>query len=168
MPPRHPSRFRVRFRFFVFVFVSPLFRFPFVVPRFPPSFSFCLFIVCFLYRLLRFSFRFPALLGGGFCYSVFFCLGATTPPPPRCLRACKSCVLPLRAVFFLAFLLFIYGIFLVFLPFSISIWASCVSSCLFLVGIMLSPRFRFLRFCCESFSIYILVQNIGPFFGSIP
>ena len=52
---------------------------------------------------------------------------------------------PLRAVFFLAFLLFIYFIFLLFLPFFGFDLDIVISSCLFLVGIMLSPRFRFLR-----------------------
>ena len=37
-----------------------------------------------------------------------------------------------------------YFSFFILFPFSISIWISFVSSCLFLVGNMLSPRFRFL------------------------
>ena len=57
------------------------------------------FSVCFLYRLVRFSFRFPALLGG-LCSFV-----SVLHPPPRCLRArkssCSPCVLS-------SFLLFIY------------------------------------------------------------
>ena len=105
-------------------------------------FSSCRFSVGFLYRLLRFSFRFPAFLDGGFCYSV---ISSRCYTPPRAACEPEVCVFPLRAVFFLALLRLIYFIFLFFLPFFLfRFWTSFVSSCLFLVGTMLSPRFRFL------------------------
>ena len=66
-----------------------LLRFFLSILRFPTSYSFCLFVlsfsVCFLYHLIRFSFRFPALLGGGSFSSV----SVLRTPPQRCLRACK-------------------------------------------------------------------------------
>ena len=88
-----------------------------------PSFflfpSFCLFVssfsVCFLYRLLRFSFRFPAFLGGGFCCSV---VSSWRYTPPRAPCEPEVCVFPLRAVFFLALLILTYSsIFILFLAF---------------------------------------------------
>ena len=71
-------------------------------------------------------------------------------PPPRSLGA-SSMRIPLACCllfkkFFLAFLMLTYFLFFFSsFPFSVSItWTSFVSSCLFLVGSMLSPRFRFL------------------------
>ena len=106
-------------------------------------------VSCTRYRLLRFYFRFPAFLGGGFCYSV---ISSRRYTPPRGTCEPEVCVFPLRAVFFLALLMLIYLHFIFSsFPFSISIWTSLVSSCLFLVGNMLSPRFRFLL--RDSFTI---------------
>ena len=57
------------------------------------------------------------------------------PREPAESRAVSPCVVDLDFFFFLV----------LFLPiFSISIWTSFVSSCLFLVGTMLSPRFPIL------------------------
>ena len=82
MPPGHPCRFPFPFPLFFF-FVYPLL---FVVLRTCSFSPFVLsFSVCFLYRLLRFSSRFPALRGGD-----YFILSRCYTPPPRCLRACKS------------------------------------------------------------------------------
>ena len=57
------------FSFFFFLFF--VFHLPFVVLRVPFPFPFCRFpfVSCTKYRLLRFSFHFPAFLGGRFCYS---------------------------------------------------------------------------------------------------
>ena len=74
--------------------------------------SFCPFVlsfsVCFLYRLLRFSFRFPAFLGGGSCYSV---ISSRRYTPPRAPCEPGVCAFPLRAVFFLAFLMLTFFFF---------------------------------------------------------
>ena len=56
--------------------------------------------VCFLYRLLRFSFLFASSLlsfGGGFCFSVISSRRSYTPPP-RAPCEPEACVRPLRAV----------------------------------------------------------------------
>ena len=68
------------------------------------------FSVCFLCRLVRFSFRFPAHLGGGFC--PFFLV--LQPPRAACEPACMR--IPL-VYCLLAFLLFIYFIFFCSFPF---------------------------------------------------
>ena len=134
------------FFFLRFIFISPFCRSP-CSPS-PSLFffrSFCPFVlsfsVCFLYRLLRFYFRIPAFLGGGFCYSV---ISSRRYTPPALLASLKYACFPL-AYCLLAFLMltYLYFCFSSF-PFSISIWTAFVSSCLFLVGTMLSPRFRFL------------------------
>ena len=91
----------------------------------------------------RFSFRFPAFLGGGFCYSVSSPRRCTHPPAllASLKYAYSPCVLSSCVVDVDLFLCFFSS----FHFFSISIWTSFVSSCLFLVGtIILSPRFRFL------------------------
>ena len=76
--------------------------------------SSCRFSVCFLYRLLRLPFRFPAFLGGGFGHSVIS--SRCYPPPPELLVSLK-CVFPLLAVFFPTCALAVYNIFPLFLPF---------------------------------------------------
>ena len=74
-----------RFRFFLSLFFSFVLSLP----------------VWFLYRLLRFYFPFPALLGGGFCYSVISSRRYTPPqrswwasrmriPLACCLLACVA------------------------------------------------------------------------------
>ena len=85
---------------FVFRFVSPS----------------CRFSVCFLYRLLRFSFSFSAFLDGRLADSVIllFRLGATPPPGAACEP--EICVNPLGAVLLLALFLLIY-LFFFFSPF---------------------------------------------------
>ena len=65
-------------------------------------------------------------------------------PPRALLVSLQVCVFPLRAVFSLALLLIYFYFFFSSFPLSISIWTLFVSCCLFLVDIMLSPRFRFL------------------------
>ena len=82
---------------------------------------------------------------------LLFRLGAT--PPPAVLASLKYAYSPcVLSFFFLALLMLIYLHFIFSsFPFSISIWTSLVSSCLFLVGNMLSPRFRFLL--RDSFTI---------------
>ena len=80
-----------------------------------------------------------------------------TPPHAPCEP--ELCVFSLRAVFFLSCVLavdlfFMTVFFLLFLLFfSISIWTSFVSFCLFLAGILLSPRFRVLLRLNYSYSI---------------
>ena len=150
---------------FVF-FPSPLCRIPcFFFVRFCPfvlSFS-----VWFLYRLLRFYFRFPDFLGGGFYHSaiiLLFRLGAT--PPPRSLRAWSMRV-PLACCLLSSFLRCWCWLILILssLPslFRFRFGHRLFSSCLFLVGTMLSPRFRFLlrlvqhMIYTSSTSIYICI-----------
>ena len=74
-----------------------------------------------------------------FCY---FASALHSPRPP-----CESevCVFPLRTVFFLALLMLTY-VFFFFLPslFRFRFGHRLFSSCIFLVGTMLSPRFLFL------------------------
>ena len=115
VPPVHPRLFPFFLRF----------SFPFCRSPFSPSFSFCRFpfVSC-----ITFAFRFPALLGGGFCSFV-----SVLHPPARGLRACKSAYSPcgLSSCFFFS------------LPslFRFRFERRFVSSFFFLVGIMLSPRF---------------------------
>ena len=113
------------------------FPFPFFFCR---SFSFSPFLFvlafpfCFLWHLFRLFF---SLACSPWRILFFFCLGAT--PHPTCLSLQVWVWLPLRAVFFLAFLLSCF-FFFSFFPFSLSI----LDVVPFLVRIMLSPRFRFL------------------------
>ena len=53
--------------------------------------------LCFLCRLLRFSFRFPAFLHGGFCNKICYFVSALRPPRVPCAH--EVCVFPLRVVF---------------------------------------------------------------------
>ena len=130
---------------FFFLFVFSLFFlsvlsfsvFPFLF-RF--VFSSCRFSVC---CIAFFAFLFSSLISL-VSDSVFllFRLGAT----PRAPCEPEVCVSLLGAVFFLAFLWLIFFIFFS-LPSLFSIfrfWTSFVSSCLFLVVILPSHRFRFL------------------------
>ena len=88
-------------------------------------------------------FRFPAFLGGGFCYSV---VSSRRYTPSALLASLKyeysPFVLSLLALLMLTYFLF-FVLFSSF-PVSISVWTLVVSSCLFRVGTMLSPRFQFL------------------------
>ena len=139
-----PFLFFLFFSFFFFVFRSILSFsvFPFLFSFFRSFYPFVLSCsVCFSYRLLRSSFCFPAFLGGGFCYSV---TSSRRYIPPAILARLKYmrillCVLS-SCVPDVVFSCFFFSSF----PFSISIWTSFVSSCLFLVGTVLSPWFRFL------------------------
>ena len=73
---------------------------------------------------------------------LLFCYFVSALHPPRLASvkyACSPCVQSL-CVFDVDFFFFFFSS----VPFPISIWTSCVSSCLFLVGTMLSPRFRYL------------------------
>ena len=106
------------FSFFFFSVLSSAFLslmsfsvFPFLF-RF--VFSYCRFSVCFLYLVLRFSFRFHAFLGDGFCYAVISSWCCTSPRAP-----CEPevCAFPLLAVFCLAFLVLNYFVFVLFLSF---------------------------------------------------
>ena len=117
VPPVHPRLFPFFLRF----------SFPFCRSPFSPSFSFCRFpfVSC-----ITFAFRFPALLGGGFCSFVSVLHPPCAAREPASLRIPFVCCL----ISFLVFLIFIYFIFLLFFFFSILIWTSFVSSCLFLVG----------------------------------
>ena len=128
IPPGHPCLFPFSFfsSFFLCLLPFPVFRFLFVL-----SFS-----VCFLYRLIRFYFRFPALLGGWLCYFV----SVLRTPPLRCLRAYMPAYSPCVLLAFLAFVICIVILFFLscFPFFSVSIWTSFVSSCLVLVGIIYS------------------------------
>ena len=58
----------------------------FVPFSFVLSFRLVVFAFCFLDRVLRFSFRFPAFLGGGFCYSV---ISSRPYHPPALLASLK-------------------------------------------------------------------------------
>ena len=111
MPPGHPCRFPFPFSFFflfLFSFFLPFLSFsvfPFLVP-----FSFVLSFRLVVFRLFRvspssLSFRFPAFLGDGLCYSV---ISSRRYPPPALLASLKYAYPPLRAVFFLAFLMLTY------------------------------------------------------------
>ena len=83
-------------------FSSSFFVFPLPLCRSPCSRSlflfrsFCPFVlsfsVCFLYRLLRFSFCFPAFLGGGFCY--YSVISARRYTPPALLASLKYAYSP--------------------------------------------------------------------------
>ena len=153
------------FFFFFFRFSSP----SFCRSRCSPSLflfrSFCHFVlsffVCFLYRLLRLSFRFPAFLGGGFCCSV---ISSRRYTPRALLASLKyayfSCVLSL--VFFRLFSSF---------PFSISIWTSFVSSCLSGGYYELVPPTRGTYFL-QTFApciFLVMKQNLaGLFFTTTP
>ena len=104
VPPGHPCRFPFSFFFLRF-------SFPFRRSPFPPSFSFCLFVVsfsCFFLYHLRSFFALPC---SPWWRILFFCVGATYPPPAQPARL-QVWVFPLRAVFFLAFFLLIYFVFL--------------------------------------------------------
>ena len=142
-----PLSFSFKFPFFLF-FSFIVFPPAFVVLRVPLA---CSFFVrfnfssgrfpLFLCRLLRFLFRFSALLGGGFCYSVisswsYTPLALLTSRTYAYSLACYllCCVLDVDIIYFLFFAF----------PLLISIWTSFFSSCLFLVGTMLSPRCRLL------------------------
>ena len=141
-----PFSFSFSFFSFYSIFIFPL---PFVVLRVPLPFSFvvffvfssCLFSVCFHYRLLLFSLRFPAFLGGGSCYFVFSSW-LYTPRAPCEPEVCAYSPCVLSSLLRSCCCFFIFSS----LPslFSISIWTSFVSSCLLPVGTMMSPRFRFL------------------------
>ena len=101
----------------------------------------------FHFFLVSLSSLFFSLLGFPWWRILLFCYFVLALHPPRVPCEPQVCVFPLRAVFFLAFLMLTYFFFIYSLPslFSISIWKSFVSSCFFfLVGTMLSSRFRFL------------------------
>ena len=149
MPPGHPCRFRFPFSFsfllFFLRFSSPFMSssvFPVLFP-----FSSCRFSVCCI-AFVAFLFTFPAFLGGGFCYSVISSRRYVHPPRAPCEP--EVCVVPLCAVFFLAFLLSILFIYcLLFFPFF-----------RFRFGHRLFHPVLFLRvlccllgfgFCCDSF-----------------
>ena len=108
------------FSFFLFpIFLFSFFVFPLFFCRSPcsPSLflfrSFCPFFLSFsvfrlfLYRLLRFSFRFLAFLGGGFCYSV---ISSRRYTPPALLASLKyaysPCVLSFLALLMLSYFIF--------------------------------------------------------------
>ena len=140
VPPGHPWFFL----FFPFFFVFP---FPFFCrSSFPSSFSFCLFVlsffVCFSYRLLRFFFRFSALLSGEFCYFV----SALHPPCAACEPANLRIPLVRCILSFLALLVFIYFIFFSSFPIFRFRFGCCLfHPALFLwVLFMMSPRFWFM------------------------
>ena len=65
--------------------------------------------------------------------------------PPRAACEPGLCVFRLRALLLRSCFVCLFYFSSLPSPFSISISTSFVSSCLFLVGTMLSPRFRFLR-----------------------
>ena len=120
VPSRHtlPCRFLfpffpLFFSFFVFPplpFLS-LSVFPFLF-RFRFVFSFCrVSVSCTAFALL-FASLLSLRLGGGFCYPV---ISSSVLHPPRAPRGPEVCGFPLRAVLFLAFLLFTVPIFLFFL-----------------------------------------------------
>ena len=135
----------------------------FIFPSFLSSFflsfsSFSVFLPCsFFVRFVLSSCRFPSVSCIAFFAFLFasllslvadsvillFRLGAT--PPPSAPGEPHACAFPLRAVFLLALLMLSY-LFFSSLPahFRFRFGHRLFSSCLFLVGSMLSPRFRFL------------------------
>ena len=149
VPPGHPCRFSFPLSF---VFSSPFCRSPCSPSLFLfRSFVVFSFSVCFLYRL-RFSFRLPTLLGGGFCYSVSSSRRCT---PPVLLASLKYAYSPsVLSSFSSSWVLDVepFYFFLLFLPFFrfrfghrfyhpvfFFLWVLC---CLLGLG-----------FCCDSFSI---------------
>ena len=115
--------------FSFFVFLLSFCRSPCLIPC---SFfvRFCPFVLSFsvwyLYRLLRFYFRFPAFLGDGFCYSV---VSSRRYTPPRSLRA-WSMRIPLAFCLLSSFSRWwcwlIFTFFFSSFHFSISSWTSFV------------------------------------------
>ena len=124
--------------FFFFPCFSSFFLFPFAVLRFPLAFRFVVFR-CFLFRLLRFSFCFPALLGGAFCSFVYTFVSVLHTPRAACEPANLRIPLVCCLACFLALVYFIFYSLPSVLRFRFR--RRFVSSCLFLVGIMLSLRF---------------------------
>ena len=109
------------------------------------------FSVWFLYRLLRFHFRFPAFLGGGFCYSV---ISSRRYTPPRATWEPEVCVFPLRAVFFLALLMltYLFFFFVLFLPFfDFDLDSVCFHPVFFFWVLCCLLGFGF---CCVSFGTW--------------
>ena len=113
--------------------------------------SFCRFpfVSCILYRLLRFSLRFPALLGGGFGFSVIVLLfSPRCYTPPALLASLEYAYSPyvlspfLRSCFLLVLILFLFSSFPFF--FDLDIVCFILSFSCGYYAIMLSPRFRFL------------------------
>ena len=98
------------YSFFIVFFVFP---FPFAVPRFPLPFRFVVF-VCFLYRLLRFFFRFPALLVGGFCYFVSVLHPPCAACEPASLCIPRMCCLLSFLAFLILILIFFFSSFPIF------------------------------------------------------
>ena len=88
-----------------------------------------------------FLFASPLSLVGD-CVFLFFRLGATPPPP--LLASLKYMRIPFACRLLALLMLIYFHVFFSSFAFSILIWTSFVSSCLFLAGTMLSPRFRFL------------------------
>ena len=85
-----------------------------------------------------------------FCYLV-----SALHPHPRTPCEPEVCVFSLRAVFFLAFLMLTYFVFLLFLPFFNSICISLVSSWVFFLWVIYICCLLGFGFCCESFSMYL-------------
>ena len=77
---------------------------------------------------------------------LLFCYFVSALHPPRDPCEPEVCVFPLREVFFLALMMLTYLFLFSSLPslFRFRFGHRLFSSCLFLVGTMLSPRFRFL------------------------
>ena len=178
---------RVKVRTYVFLLFF-LFVFPFFIFFFSSFFSsafrrspcpipcsffvrFCPFVlsfsVWFLYRLLRFYFRFPAFLGGGFCYSVISSGRYTSPGLLASLKYVYSPCVQSSCVADVDLSLFSSS-----LPslFRFRFGHRLFSSCLFLVGTCCLLGFGF---CCDSFSILvwcicILIRTYAylPFFFS--
>ena len=110
----------------------------------------CRFPFAFLYRLLRFSFRLPAFLGGGFRFSVISLWRYTSPALllASLNNAFSPCVLSpfLRCCCWLTTFYFFFCSF----PFSMSIWTSFFHLVVFLWVIC---RLLGFGFCCDSFRI---------------
>ena len=135
------------FSFFIshFFFV---FHFPFlVVPRSPLFVCLDVFGL-FLVSLSSLFFRFPALLGGGFCSFVSVLNLPCAACEPASLRIPLVCCL----LSFLALLIFTYYFFFSSFPiFRFRFGRHLFRPVLFLWALfMLSPRFRFLLCLCSS------------------
>ena len=111
LKPKHLTKCRPDTLACLFLFPFFIFVFPFLLPLSVSPFLFVLpFSVCFSYRLLRFSFRFSAFLGGGLC-SVLLSRCYT----PSALLASRRRRVPLMRCLLSCVLAFVYFILLLFL-----------------------------------------------------
>ena len=137
------------FSLFPFFFVFP---FPFAIARFPFPFRFAVFRL-FLVSPSSLVFRFPALLGGGFCYFVSVLHSPCTACAPASLRITLVCCL----IYFLELLIFSFLFFFSPLPIlRFRFGRRLFHPVLFLrvLFMLLSPR----GFCCDIKPVFLPVD----------